>query len=116
MAAKPFEAIVRSQPGVAIIDLYGEIDSFAEEALTAAFEQAEGQNPESILLNFNGVHYINSTGIALIVGLLRQARKSGQKLITYGLSDHYVEIFHITRLSDFMMIFPDEVSALAGVI
>ncbi len=116
MAAIPFEASVRSQPGIAIIDLYGEIDAFAEEALKAAFEQAAGQDPESILLNFSGVHYINSTGIALIVGLLREARESGRKLLTCGLSDHYVEIFHITRLSDFMTIFPDEVSALAGVV
>jgi anti-anti-sigma regulatory factor len=45
--------------------------------------------------------------------LLAQARKGGQKLLTIGLSDHYVEIFQITRLSDFMTIHPDEASALA---
>ena len=59
--------------------------------------------------------YINSTGIALIVGVLAQARKAGCRLLTTGLSSHYVEIFHITRLADFMSIYPDEASALAGV-
>jgi anti-anti-sigma factor len=59
------------------------------------------------------VDYINSTGIALIVSLLAQARKSRQRLVVYGLSDHYVEIFQITRLADFMTIYPDEESALA---
>jgi hypothetical protein len=29
------------------------------------------------------------------------------------LSDHYVEIFNITRLADFMTVFPDESSALS---
>ena len=46
--------------------------------------------------------YINSTGIALIVGLLAKARASKRCLLAYGLSDHYVEIFNITRLSDFV--------------
>jgi anti-sigma B factor antagonist len=66
------------------------------------------------VLNFKGVDYINSTGIALIVGLLAQARKSHRKLVVCGLSEHYQEIFRITRLSDFMEIFDDESSALAG--
>ena len=50
---------------------------------------------------------------AVIVGLLARARKSGLRLLTYGLSDHYVEIFKITRLADFMGIFPDEATALS---
>jgi anti-anti-sigma factor len=66
------------------------------------------------VLNFRAVDYINSTGIALIVGLLAQARKSRRKLVVCGLSEHYQEIFRITRLSDFMEIFDDETSALAG--
>ena len=37
MPAKPFEASVRQQPGTTIIDLNGEINAFAEEALNAAY-------------------------------------------------------------------------------
>jgi anti-anti-sigma regulatory factor len=129
MAAQPLETQVRHQPGVAIIDLHGEIDSFAEAALNAAYAEAgqpalpapgaqaqvgsPGDNPAAIVLNFSGVDYINSTGIALIVGLLAKARQSRRRLSVYGLSEHYVEIFHITRLADFMSLFPDEASALA---
>jgi anti-anti-sigma factor len=63
-------------------------------------------------LNFSDVSYINSTGIALIVGLLAQARKTHNKLAVFGLSEHYVRIFKITRLADFMSIYPDEKTAL----
>jgi anti-anti-sigma factor len=115
MASRPLETQVRRQPGVAIIDLYGEIDSFAEAALNAAYVEASEENPAAILLNFSRVDYINSTGIALIVGLLAKARQSRRRLSVYGLSEHYVEIFHITRLADFMSLFPDETSALADV-
>jgi len=34
--------------------------------------------------------------------MLAKARKTGVKLLAYGLSSHYIEIFQITRLSDFM--------------
>ncbi len=114
MPGKPLDAQVRSQAGVAIIDLHGEINAGAEEVLNRSYAQATSQNPASVLLNFADVDYINSTGIALIVGLLAQARKSNRRLLTSGLSEHYVEIFKITRLSDFMSIYPDETSALAN--
>ncbi len=114
MAETSFQATVRPHDGVAIIELRGEINAQADEALTQAYQQANSHNPKTVLLNFGGVEYINSTGIALIVGLLAQARKSGRKLLTCGLSEHYLEIFKITRLADFMSIFPDEKSALTS--
>src|ERR671915_2078773 len=100
MQAKHLEASVRPEPGSAVLDLRGEINGFGQEALDAAYAEAESNDPETILLNFEGVDYINSTGIALIVGLLAKARVSKRRLVAYGLSDHYVEIFEITRLSD----------------
>ncbi len=115
MSANPLEAHVRQTPGISIIDLQGEINAGAEEVLNRAYAQATNMNSGSVLLNFAKVDYINSTGIALIVGLLAQARKSGRRLLTSGLSEHYVEIFKITRLADFMSIYPDESTALANV-
>ena len=113
MPARSLEAQVRQQPRVAIIDLHGEIDAFGEETLNAAYADAESRESEVILLNFSDVDYINSTGIALIVSLLARARKTRRRLLACGLSQHYVEIFQITRLVDFMSVFPDETSALS---
>lgn len=115
MATNIFEAEVRHQKGTAIIDLHGEINSFAEAEMNEAYAQATAQDAALIVLNFTDVDYINSTGIALIVGLLAQARKSHRQLAVYGLTNHYVEIFNITRLSDFMQIYPDEQTALTAV-
>jgi anti-sigma B factor antagonist len=112
MAVRHLEAEVRQERGVVVLDLRGEINGFAQEALDAAYSEAESKDPETILLNFEGVDYINSTGIALIVGLLAKARASHKRLLACNLSEHYVEIFEITRLSDFMSVFPDEQSAV----
>ncbi len=113
MSTRRLEVELRQRQCVGIIDLCGEINAFAEEALNAAYAEAERRQPEVILLNFTDVDYINSTGIALIVGVLAHARRDGRTVVSCGLSDHYREIFEITRLADFMRLFPDEKSALA---
>ncbi|UCH60406.1 MAG: STAS domain-containing protein [Anaerolineales bacterium] len=108
-----FSASERELPGMVVIDLQGEINAFADQELSAAYERAEGHATPTVVLNFKEVSYINSTGIALIVGLLARARKAGRRLAVYGLSDHYQEIFQITRLADFMNIYSDEASLVA---
>jgi anti-sigma B factor antagonist len=112
MPRQLFDVNVRHQPRAAIIDLHGEINANAETSINQAYQQAEQSEPEVILLNFGDVGYINSTGIALIVGLLARARKGKRQLRACGLSEHYREIFEITRLADFMRVYGDEDSAL----
>lgn len=107
-------ATVRFQDGSAIVDLPARIDASAEQTLNEAYARAATGPAKRILLNFSGVDYLSSTGIALVVGILARSRKDGHQVSASGLSDHYREIFEITRLADFMRIFPDERAALAG--
>lgn len=97
-----FTVTVRRENGNAVLDMAGDINSFAEVPLNSAYTQAERDQPEAVVLNFAEVDYINSTGIALIVGLLAKARVAHRALIAANLTDHYREIFTITRLSDFI--------------
>ncbi len=113
MTTRNLETSVRHIDGTAIIDLTGEINALGEDALNSAYAEAVGRSPSSVLLNFADVDYINSAGIALIVGILAQARGTDTRVMTAGLSDHYLEIFRVTRLSEFMTIFSDVESALA---
>ena len=46
---------------------------------------------------------------------MARARSTKRYISANGLSDNYVEIFNITRLSDFMNVFPDEESAMEEV-
>ena len=105
---------VRRRDGVAVIDIAGDVNRHAEQALEAAWQQAVAEEPAAVVLNFEGAGYINSTGIAVIVGMLARARTAGIHMRAYGLTPHYREIFEITRLADFMAINPDEDSAVSG--
>ena len=102
MANSPLEARVSGDAGRARIDLRGQIDRDADAALAAASHQAAALGLPVIELDFSAVDYINSTGIALIVRLLAEARRDRREVRARGLSAHYQEIFRITRLSDYV--------------
>ena len=114
MTTSELQATVRERDGVAVIDLAGDLNSSAEAALNEAYAQAMGGGAASVVLNFERTEYINSTGIALIVAVLAQARANRVEVKAFGLSDHYREIFEITRLADFMTITDDEDRAVSG--
>ena len=114
MPGLEFGAEVREHDSTGVIDLHGEINLGADQALLAAYEAAARGDPRTVVLNFADVDYINSTGIALLVGLLARARKEHRTVRAFGLSEHYRQIFAITRLSDFMGIYPDEDSAVTA--
>lgn len=109
-----YEVAIRGEPAVAVLALEGNIDRDAMTRLNQAYEDAVVADPKSVLLDFSGVGYINSTGIALIVGVLGRARAEGRRVLASGLSEHYAHIFTITRLSDFIQMYDDVDSAVDG--
>jgi anti-sigma B factor antagonist len=112
MQTQIFNAFVHLKPDLALIELQGDINISAEEALLQTCQTAVESGASVIALDFSRVAYINSTGIALIVQLLSKASKDNRRIIGFGLNSHYMEIFKITRLSDFIELYPDETTAL----
>jgi len=101
--------------GVRVIDISGEITSFSEPEIAAAHEKAATGGVEAVILNFEGLEYMNSGGIGLLVTTLIRAQRSGHRLLAFGLTDHYRQIFSLTRLDEAIEIYDNEASALAAV-
>ena len=95
-----------------VIDVQGELTAFAEEVLMDAYNQASDGKIRAIILNFEGLEYMNSSGIGLLVTLLIRVNREKQRLLTYGLSEHYRSIFQITRLDDAIGIHDSEEEAI----
>ena len=112
MTTGDLHVTVRDRNGTAVLELHGDIDRAADPALTQAYATAAGDGAQSVILNFRHVGYINSTGIALIVGLLVKARTDAVRVGVCGLSEHYREIFDITRLAELMVITDSEDGAV----
>ncbi len=98
--------------GVSVIDVKGELSAFAEGVLMDAYAQASDGRVRAIVLNFEGLEYMNSSGIGLLVTLLIRVNREKQRLLTYGLSEHYRSIFQITRLDDAIGIYGSEEEAV----
>jgi anti-anti-sigma factor len=107
-----FDTTVRREGETGVLELAGELDGDAASAMTDAYAEASS-GADRILLDFGPMTFMNSSGIALIVELLARARREGKPVHAVGLSDHYRQIFEITRLSDFVTIHTDEDSAVA---
>ncbi len=101
--------------GVSIFDIRGEVTAAAENALMDAYTKATSSGARSIILNFEGLEYMNSSGIGLLVTLLIRANRQKQRLLATGLSNHYRQIFELTRLDEAFQIYPTESEALVAV-
>lgn len=113
MIGHEFEVATRSDGDRRLVlELKGDINAAAGEKMEAAHQLLEQDDLMTVVLDFERIDYINSTGIALIVGLLARARAANLEVVAYGLTDHYRQIFQITRLADFVGIFPDRETAL----
>ncbi len=97
-----------------VIDLKGDVTASAEKALADAYTRASGKFTRTIVLNFSGLEYMNSGGIGMLVTLLVRANRQRQRLLAYGLNDHYRQIFELTRLDEAIAIHDSEADALAA--
>ncbi len=100
---------------IGVIEIHGEITAFAESALMDAYTEASNGNAKAVILDFNNLEYMNSSGIGLLVTLLIRANRQNQKLMVIGLNDHYQQIFELTRLDEAIGIYDDESNAMAAV-
>ena len=97
-----------------IVDIQGEVTAFAEGVLTEAYNEASANGVRTIILNFKGLEYMNSSGIGLLVTMLIRAKRQGQKLLVFGLNEHYRHIFELTRLNEAIGVYGSEGEALAA--
>jgi len=97
-----------------VIDIQGEITSFAEDILMGAYTQATSGGAKVIILNFERLEYMNSGGIGLLVTMLIRANRQEQTLSAFGLTEHYKQIFELTRLDEAIKIYASESDALAA--
>lgn len=104
----------RAGSKASIVDIRGDITSGSEEALMDAYGRATGDGVRVVVLNFSGLEYMNSGGIGLLVTLLVRANRAHERLLAYGLTEHYSQIFELTRLDEAITIHDSEEDALAA--
>ena len=103
---------VRRVGSASVVDIKGDVTSGSEDVLMVAYDAAG--DARSIVLNFSELSYMNSGGIGLLVTMLVRANRRSQQLMAFGLSDHYRQIFELTRLDEAVGIHDSEQAALGA--
>lgn len=107
------QVVVRGQGNATIIDLIGDVTTFAEESINQAYQSASADGANNIIFNFRENDYINSAGIAILIGVVTEARKRDQKLLMTGLSAHFQKIFRMVGLTQYADLYPSIEEALS---
>jgi anti-sigma B factor antagonist len=106
---------VQSNSGASITVLRyaGDITSASKAAVLGTF-QGLPEDTKRVLLDFSGVDYLNSSGIALVIQLMIAASKRGQSVQTFGLKPHFIKVFTMVGITKYTKLHPDEQSARAA--
>ena len=103
----------REREGIAILDLKGRITMGDELTRFRQSVQSLTQNAgQKIILNMEGVDYIDSTGLGAVVMCSTAARKSGGVAKLLNLNKRNIELLVTTKLATIFEIFTDEQDAV----
>ena len=75
----------------------GDISSASKDAVVGTYQALDKAAHKKILLDFKGVEYLNSSGIALVIQVLIEANKAGQTVAICGLDPSLHQGLHHGR-------------------
>ena len=99
---------------VAVLRFEGDIASTSKDAVLGTYQALSKETAKLVLLDFTKVDYINSSGIALVIQMLIDASKAGQKVCAFGLSAHFNKVFTMVGIPKYADLFSSQAEALAA--
>ncbi len=109
---KDIQVSISQKDDVSILNIKGDVTAMTGESIEEAYQKVSKGGAQKILLYFDKDGYINSGGIAILIGIASESRKSGQAVRMTGLSGHFQKIFSMVGLTKYTEIFQTEELAL----
>ena len=109
---KEIQVSISKKADVSILNITGDVTSISGETIEEAYQKVSNAGAKKILFYFDQDGYINSGGIAILIGIASESRKNGQTIRMTGLSGHFQKIFNMVGLTKYTEIFPTEELAL----
>ncbi len=100
------------QDGVAVFQVNGEINISTSPELRKLFEK---EQKKKIVIDFEKVTYIDSSGLATLVEVLKKTKTQGGSLGLASMSDKVKSLFEITKLDKLFSIFQNQNDAVNSV-
>lgn len=112
MKENVLEVKVRERNDIRIVDLKGDFTLFVDKAVNSKVKPLINEGVLKIVLNFSDVGYINSSGIAIIIGLVTLLSNKGGRFKAYGLIPHFQKVFNMVGLTQYMDLLESEEEAI----
>lgn len=103
----------RTEKGTTIVDVVGQIDLGNSPALRKTLLDSL-KGTDRVAVNLMAVKYIDSSGIASLLEVLKEARQSKKRLVLFGLTAAVSQVLQLTRLTGVFEIRENEEQALAA--
>ena len=100
------------QEGVVVFQVTGEINISTSPEFRKLFEK---EQKKKIVIDFEKVTYIDSSGLATLVEVLKKTKIQGGSLGLATMSDKVKSLFEITKLDKLFSIFQNQTDAVNGV-
>ena len=114
MANDPIKVTVETLEGATVVSPEGEIDLSCSAHLRSKLQEAVSAGPKRIVVDLNGVGYMDSSGIATLVEALQMARRDEASLVICSLTERVKSIIELARLDQIFEIAVDRDAALVG--
>ena len=101
----------RELPGTTIVDVTGDIDLSSSPGFRKMLLESL-QKTTRLAVNLSNVRYVDSSGIASLVEVLKAARNTEKQLVLFGLNTPVHEVLQLTRLAKIFEIRKTEEEAL----
>ena len=101
------------QNDVTIFIIGGEINISTSPDLKKNFEKMPSPK---IIIDLEKVTYVDSSGLATLVEILKKSKSQGGQLALSGMSDKVKSLFEITKLDKLFSIFPSQQLAMAKLV
>jgi anti-sigma B factor antagonist len=110
------QAKEQQQEGMSVLIIEGEIDLACSPELRALLHGFAKKKAPTLVLDFQGVGYVDSSGLATLVEYVRLAQDFGGKFGLLNVSDRVRTIFDLVRLTEFLPIYPSLAAARAALL
>jgi anti-sigma B factor antagonist len=100
--------------GVTTLRVSGEVDLHASPNLRSELQTCVSEKTPVLLVDFNGVDYIDSSGLATFIEYLRDASEYNGKIALFGLKKKVRTIFDLVRLNELFTITDSADAAVAA--
>jgi anti-sigma B factor antagonist len=97
-----------------VLPLEGEIDLHVSPTIAEALRAMTDKKPARLTVDLSRVTYLDSSGLAVLIGAMQNVQKYGGKFALAGPNKDVLTIFEIAHLDQVFQIYPDVNAALAA--